>query len=152
MPRIMPPMPNGIASISSGHIVPMRSAKPCGVISAIIASKTAHCFCDLGVRVRELVAQRLGGEARQVHDLDVAALRLAADPQLELAAGAQRPGSSRRPTLRASSCLSLPMSAATSGSLSSVSTLPQQCASSRLNGSSTKSALGLALISSRGGS
>ena len=56
------------------------------------------------------------------------------------------------PTLRASSCLSLPMRAAASGSLISVSTLPQQCASSRLYGSSTKSAFGLALIRSRGGS
>ena len=38
----MGPMPSGMASISSGHIVLIRSAKPCGVISAIIASNTAH--------------------------------------------------------------------------------------------------------------
>ncbi len=31
--RITAPIPNGIASTSSGHIVPIRSAKPCGVIS-----------------------------------------------------------------------------------------------------------------------
>src|SRR5665648_185323 len=56
------------------------------------------------------------------------------------------------PTSSASLSFSSPMRAAASGSLRSVSTLPQQCASSRLNGSSRKSALGLALMSSRGGS
>ena len=40
--RIIGPIPKGIASISSGHIVPIKSAKPWGVITAIIASKTAH--------------------------------------------------------------------------------------------------------------
>ena len=49
MTRIIGPMPKGMASISSGHIVPIRSANPAGVISAIIASKTAHCRCTSGL-------------------------------------------------------------------------------------------------------
>ena len=48
MNRIIAPMRKGMASISFGHIVPMRLAKPLGVISAIIASNTAHCFCTSG--------------------------------------------------------------------------------------------------------
>ena len=90
MTRIIGPMPNGMASISSGHMVPIRSAKPCGVISAIIASKTAHCLLHLGVGVREVIAQRRRGEARQVHDLHGHLLLVRADPELELAAGAER--------------------------------------------------------------
>ena len=43
MLRIMPPMPIGIASTSSGNMPRMISAKPSGVISLIMASKTAHC-------------------------------------------------------------------------------------------------------------
>jgi hypothetical protein len=39
---IIEPIPNGMASINSGHIVPIKDAKPSGLIKEIIASKTAH--------------------------------------------------------------------------------------------------------------
>src|SRR4030042_156829 len=47
--RIIDPMPKGMASIISGHMVPMSLAKPSGVIRAIIASKTAQFRCTSGL-------------------------------------------------------------------------------------------------------
>ena len=43
--RIIGPIPKGIALMSSGYIEDMSSANPFGVMSAIMASKTAHCLC-----------------------------------------------------------------------------------------------------------
>ncbi|RKY01741.1 MAG: hypothetical protein DRP54_03175 [Spirochaetes bacterium] len=45
---IILPVPMGIASISSGSINFIKSAKPCGVIRAIMALNTACCFVSSG--------------------------------------------------------------------------------------------------------
>ena len=47
--RIIGPIPKGMASINCGHIVPIRLAKPCGVISDMKASKTPHWLCTSGL-------------------------------------------------------------------------------------------------------
>ncbi len=49
MPFIMLPMPMGIASTSSGNMPRMMSAKPSGVMTLIIESKTAHCAVTSGL-------------------------------------------------------------------------------------------------------
>src|SRR5450756_406215 len=58
--RIMGPMPNGMALISSGHMVDIRFAKPCGVISAIMASNTA-CLLYTSDAADDLLCVDLGG-------------------------------------------------------------------------------------------